>query len=95
MVILQIEHPVPDFDAWKKIFDSDPGYRKEGKVRGYKILRPVDNLNYAIIHLEFDNANDAISFQQVLKKLWANVDGKLINGPQSKILEIVESKEII
>ena len=22
MVILQIEHPVPSFDAWKKAFDS-------------------------------------------------------------------------
>jgi len=24
MPILRIEHPVPDFDAWKKTFDSDP-----------------------------------------------------------------------
>jgi hypothetical protein len=22
--ILRIEHPVPDFDGWKKAFDSDP-----------------------------------------------------------------------
>ena len=22
MHILQIEHPVPDFDAWKRVFDS-------------------------------------------------------------------------
>jgi hypothetical protein len=24
MPILRIEHPVPDFDAWKTAFDSDP-----------------------------------------------------------------------
>ncbi len=95
MVILQIEHPVPDFDAWKKVFDSDPGKRKEGKVLRYKVLRPVDNLNYAIIHLEFDNINDATSFQEGLKKLWTKADGKIITGPQSKIIEIVESKDLI
>ena len=24
MHILRIEHPVPDYDAWKQAFDSDP-----------------------------------------------------------------------
>ncbi len=24
MLIVQIEHPVPNFDAWKQAFDSDP-----------------------------------------------------------------------
>jgi len=24
MYILRIEHPVPDYDGWKKAFDSDP-----------------------------------------------------------------------
>ena len=24
MHILRIEHPVPDYDAWKEAFDSDP-----------------------------------------------------------------------
>jgi hypothetical protein len=24
MIILRIEHAVPDFEAWKKAFDSDP-----------------------------------------------------------------------
>ncbi len=46
MVILQIEHPVPSFDAWKKAFDSDPVNRKQSGVRRYRVLRPIDNPNY-------------------------------------------------
>lgn len=95
MVILQIEHPVSDFDSWKKVFDSDPAKRKEGGVQRYKVLQPVDNPNYAIAHLEFENLNEAKNFQEVLKKLWVNVDGKVITSPQSKIIEIIESKELM
>jgi hypothetical protein len=33
MHIVQIEHPVADFDAWKKVFDSDPlGPREVGRA---------------------------------------------------------------
>ena len=28
MYILQIEHPVPNYEGWKKAFDSDPVNRK-------------------------------------------------------------------
>ncbi len=30
MIILQIEHAVANFDAWKKIFDSNADKKKEG-----------------------------------------------------------------
>ncbi len=48
MIILQIEHPVPNFDGWKKAFDSDPINRKQSGVRRYKISRQADNPNYVI-----------------------------------------------
>ncbi len=95
MVILQIEHPVQDFGAWKRVFDNDPAKRKEGGVQRYKILQPAGDPKYVIVHLEFDDVDKAKSFQEVLKKLWTNVDGKLINTPQSKIIEVVESKELL
>ena len=41
MYMLQIEHPVPDFDGWKQAFDSDPVGREKLGVRRYRILRPV------------------------------------------------------
>ena len=59
MPILRIEHPVPDFDAWKQAFDSDPLDRKRSGVRRYRILRSLDDPNYAIVDLEFDDADDA------------------------------------
>ncbi len=42
MTIVQIEHPVPNFDAWKKAFDSDPVSRERSGVRRYQVLRPVE-----------------------------------------------------
>ncbi len=59
MHILQIEHPVPSYEGWKKAFDRDPINRKQSGVRRYKISRKIDDPNYVIIDLEFDNLNDA------------------------------------
>ena len=41
MHILRIEHPVPDYDAWKEAFDSNPISREHSGVRRYRILRPM------------------------------------------------------
>ena len=35
MLILQIEHKVPNYEGWKKAFDSDPDQPK--KIGGKKI----------------------------------------------------------
>jgi hypothetical protein len=94
MVILQIEHPVPNFDAWKKAFDSDPANRKQSGVRYYRILRPIDNPNYAIIDLEFDSVNQAEGLLAAMRKVWLGVQGTIIESPQARIVEAVESKDL-
>jgi hypothetical protein len=93
MLILQIEHPVPDFDAWKKAFDSDPINREQSGVRRYRVSRQVDNPNYVIIDLEFDNLKDAEAVHTVLQKLWNRVEGKVMMNPRSRIIETVDIKE--
>ena len=93
MPTLQIEHPVPNFDDWKKAFDSDPAGRQQSGVLRYKILRKVDDLNYVIIDLEFDKLSEAESFLNSLRNLWGRVEGKIINNPQARIIELVESRE--
>ena len=93
MIILQIEHPVPDFDGWKKAFDSDPLNRKKSGVKSYRIFRAIGNPNYVVIELEFDNLKDAEAMHEALKKLWGRVEGKVMMSPQSKIIESVESIE--
>jgi ribose 5-phosphate isomerase len=91
MFILQIEHPVPDFSGWKRAFDSDPLNRKESGVKGYRIFRVTDNENQVVIELEFDDINKAKEMHEALKKIWSRVQGSIINNPQSKILEAIES----
>jgi hypothetical protein len=94
MPILQIEHSVRDFDAWKAVFDGDPVGRERGGVRRYQILRPVDDPNYVAVDLEFDTAGEAEAFRASLLDLWSRVEAEgLIESPRARIVETVESKE--
>ena len=93
MIVLQIEHVVPDFAGWKKAFDSDPLDRKQSGVRAHRVFRTNDDPNYVIIELEFDNLPEAQKMLENLKKLWSQVEGKVMTNPQSRIIEIIESIE--
>jgi hypothetical protein len=94
MPILQIEHAVRDYDAWKRAFDGDPVGREEGGVRRYRVLRPVDDPSYVIVDLEFDTAGEAEAFRAALRELWDRVGSDLgLEGPQARIVEAVESAE--
>ena len=91
MTILRIEHKVPNFDGWKKAFDSDPINRKQSGVRRYRIFRPIDDPTYVLIDLEFDNLINAESTLTALHKLWSNIEGSIIFSPQTRIFNIVET----
>lgn len=93
MTILQIEHAIPSFDAWKKAFDSDPVGRKQGGVRRYRVFRPTDNPNYVIVDLEFDSSAEAEAFRAALRELWSRVEGRMAESPLARIIEAVEEKE--
>jgi hypothetical protein len=93
MTVLQIEHRVPDFDGWKKAFESDPIDRKKSGVKSYRIYRPAGNKNYVVIDLVFATVSEAESALTALQKLWGKVEGTVMTGPQTRLLEIVESKE--
>lgn len=94
MFNLQIEHPVPSFDAWKQAFDSDPVNRKQSGVRRYRVLRLLDNPNYAIIDLEFDSLNEAEGLLAAMREVWRGVQGTIMENPRVRIVEVVESREI-
>jgi hypothetical protein len=93
MLILQIEHQVPDFDSWKKAFDNDPLNRKQSGVRSYRIFKTIGNPNYLIVELEFDNLPEAEKMHEGLKQLWRGAGSKVMTNPQSRIVETVESIE--
>ena len=91
MILLQIEHKVPDFDGWKKAFDNDPIGRKKSNVKQHRIYRSVSDPNFVIIDLEFNSVDDANAALAALRLIWGKVEGKLIMGPQARILEIIEN----
>lgn len=91
MHILRIEHPVPDFDAWKEAFDSDPVNRKQSGVRRYRVLRPVDDPNYVMVDLEFESSREAEAMLGALRDLWSRVE--VMRDPRARIVEAVESRE--
>ncbi len=91
---LQIEHKIPNFDGWKKAFESDPINRKKSGVRRYKIFRPFDDPNYVIIDLEFDNLKEAEDTLAALRNLWVKVEGKVMMNPQTRILDLVETADV-
>jgi hypothetical protein len=93
--ILQLEHAITDFDVWKKAFDSDPVRRKEGGVRRYRVLRPVDDPNYIKVDLEFDTSSEAEAFRAALEDLWGSgrAAPALVGSPKTRIVEAVQSEE--
>ena len=94
MYTLSIEHAVPDYENWKRAFDSDPVGREKMKVRRYQILRPLDNPNYVMINLEFDTADDAEALLTAMRAVWARVEGIIVTSPKAQIVEVVETKTL-
>jgi hypothetical protein len=92
MYILRIEHPVPDYDGWKKAFDSDPVGREKSGVRHYQILRPTDDPNYVLIDLAFDTANQAEALLAAMRVVWGRVEGTIMTNPKARIVEAVETQ---
>ena len=93
MFILRIEHPVPDYDGWKKAFDSDPAGREKSGVRRHRVLRAVDDPNHVMIDLEFDTSAEAEALLAAMRVVWARVQGDIVWNPQARIVEAVEIKE--
>jgi hypothetical protein len=93
MYILRIEHPVPDFDRWKKAFDSDPVGREKSGVRRHRILRPMDEAKHVMIDLEFDTLSQAEALLASMRVVWGRVEGKIMMDPQARIVEVLETRE--
>jgi hypothetical protein len=93
MVILHIEHPVPNFDGWKRAFDSDPVGRERSGVRRYQISRSTDDPNYIMVSLEFNTKGEAEALLGAMHEVWRRVEGTIISNPQARIVEVVETKE--
>lgn len=95
MSIVQIEHPIRDFETWKAAFDRDPVRREASGVRRYQIYRPTDDPNYIAVDLEFDDEDRAEAFMGALEALWQSPQGAPALGgtPRARIVDVVETRE--
>ncbi|MCA9942340.1 MAG: hypothetical protein KC449_02615 [Anaerolineales bacterium] len=89
--MLRIEHPIFDYDAWKKAFDSDPVGREKSGVRSYQILQPVDDPKYIMIDLEFDTVSQAEALLAAMQVVWGKVEGTIMMNAKSRIVRSMES----
>ena len=95
MPTLQIEHEVPSYEGWKKVFDSDPIDRKGSGVKRYRIYKLLNEpKTIVIVELDFDDMEHLESALQALQNLWNKVQGTVMMGPKTRIIEMIESKEI-
>jgi hypothetical protein len=94
MILLHIEHTVLNFDNWKASFDSYAELRQRSGVRRYRVSRPIDNPNFAMIDLEFDSLSEAEALLAAVQQVWQRVGGTLIKDPQWRFSEAIETKEL-
>lgn len=92
MPVLQIEHPVRDFETWKLAFDGGQERRLAGRVRRYQVYRPVDDPKYIGVDLEFDSRDEAEAFKLGLEEMWRSPQAARVLGgiPRARIVDIVE-----
>ena len=90
MPTLQIEHEVPNYEGWKKTFDSDPINRKQSGAKRYRIYRVANDQRTVIVELDFENMESLQQTLQALQNLWNKVRGTFIVNPKTRILELME-----
>ncbi len=94
MPVVQLEHPVNDYDHWKRAFDSDPIHREASGVRSYAIYRSVDDPNYVAVDLVLGDQAQAEAFKAALERMWQSPQAiaSLAGSPQVRIVDLAESK---
>lgn len=94
MVLLRIQHGVPNFDGWLRAFNADPVDRKGSGVRRYTIYRLAADPLLVGIDLELDTLPEAERLLEKLRRLWTGPGGAVMRNPEAWIFEAVESKQL-
>ena len=94
MPILRIQHAVPNFEGWKRAFESDPMDRKAAGVRRYHVHRSVADPNFVMIDLELDTLPEAERLLEKLRYLWSGPGASVMRNPEAWIIETVESRSV-
>lgn len=91
MFTLQISYPVQDYEAFKKVFDTDPAGRAASGARLVRLFRDTADQNSVTVLLDFDTKDAATLFLERLRSdVWdkPEVIGQLMTAsPTARILE--------
>ena len=96
MITLRIEHAISDYDTWRGAFGRAAPFREQAGVRAYRIQRPVDDPNYLMIDLDFDDEAGAEALLTILReRIWASPDNSpgLAGRPSARIVDTVEATQ--
>jgi hypothetical protein len=89
MAFMVLHFETDDYDAWKRMFDSDPAGRRDF-AKGHILLRGVDNPNEVFVRAEFDSVEGAQTFRKRL------LDSGVLNSQHVKTgPTVVEAAEAI
>jgi hypothetical protein len=95
MYVLQIEHPIRDFDTWKEAFERFSDKRRQSGVRRHQIFQPADDENYIVLDLEFGSEGEAEAYLEWLQgEVWSSREASpaLAGGPQTRIAKVMETQ---
>jgi len=92
MPTLHIEHAISNFGAWETAFAGFAEFRRKAGVLRHRVQRPVDDLQYVVIDLDFNTTEEAAKFLGFLRaQVWSSRANSpaLVGTPQARILELV------
>lgn len=73
MTTLHIEHAISDFTFWRDAFARFADARAQAGVRAARVARPVDDAQYVVIDLDFEDADRAQAFLGFLRAdVWSS-----------------------
>jgi hypothetical protein len=93
--VVHLEHPVPDYQAWKAAFDSDPLHRRASGVKAYRIVRPMNDPGRVAVDLEFADQPTAERFREALIRLWQSGGAMAVmHDPIARVEAVEEHRRL-
>jgi hypothetical protein len=94
---LHIEHPITDLGTWLEAFNGFAEARKNAGVRAQRVRQPVDDAQYIVVDLDFDDDDAARSFKEFLEGVvWQSKDLSpgLGGVPTARVLHDVDPSRL-
>ena len=90
---LHVEHPITDYPIWRAAFDRLAPARARAGVLAEHVARPVDDVRYIVVDLDFATAAQAAGFRRFLEtEVWSSATNApgLAGAPRTMLLAPVD-----